>query len=140
MQLIRAIWPTVLVGSLMMGTVADAGYDYRCIIDREEVARGEAGPMRELDGSYIGKEFTVGRTSGVIAGVLSNASPTTPQVIDLGSKDNAYKVVQTMRREEGVGVGSYIYALIVYEFVKSNKKPFVYLDNFSVFFGHCEHF
>ena len=45
-----------------------------------------------------------------------------------------------MRLEDGVGVGSNIYALTINEFSKSPNKPFVFLNNDVVFFGSCEHF
>ena len=70
----------------------------------------------------------------------ANSYATKPQVIDSGSKDNAFKVVTTMRIEQGAGAGSNIYALTVNEYDKSQKKPFIFLNNDVVFFGACEHF
>ena len=75
-----------------------------------------------------------------MAGALKNSYATKPQVIDSGSKDNAFKVVTTMRIEQGAGVGSNIYALTINEYDKSPKKPFIFLDNDVVFIGACEHF
>ncbi len=75
-----------------------------------------------------------------MAGALKNSYVTKPQVIDSGSKDNAFKVVTTMRIEQGAGAGSNIYALTINEYDKSPKKPFIFLDNDVVFFGACEHF
>jgi hypothetical protein len=75
-----------------------------------------------------------------MAGVLKNSYVTKPQVIDSGSKDNAFKVVTTMSIEQGVGAGSNIYALTIIEYDKSPKKPFIFLNNDVVFFGACEHF
>jgi hypothetical protein len=49
-------------------------------------------------------------------------------------------MVATMRKEEGAGAGSNIYALTILEYEHAEKKPFVFLDNEVVFFGGCEHF
>ena len=75
-----------------------------------------------------------------MAGVLKNSYITMPQVIDYGSNDNAYKVVTTLRREEGAGAGSNIYALAISEYETSAQKPFVFLRNEFVYLGQCEHF
>jgi hypothetical protein len=45
-----------------------------------------------------------------------------------------------MQLEQGVGAGSNIYALTVVEYAQGAKKPFVFLENDTVFFGYCEHF
>lgn len=75
-----------------------------------------------------------------MAGILKNSYATRPVVIDLGSVENSYKVVTTMRRQEGAGAGSNIYALTINEFDKSSKKGFIFLENDVVYLGSCEHF
>lgn len=120
---------------------AVAADDYRCTIERLSLAAGDSGATYDLNRkSYVGKQFTVERTSGLMAGVLKNSYVTKPQVVDRGSKDNSFKVVTTMRVEQGAGAGSNIYALTVLEYEQGPKKPFVFLNNEMVFFGHCEHF
>ena len=75
-----------------------------------------------------------------MAGALKNSYVTKPQVIDPGSKGNAFKVVTTMRLEQGAGAGSNVYVLTINEYSSSPKKPFVFVENDEVFLGVCEHF
>jgi hypothetical protein len=115
--------------------------DYRCIIER--VATADAPPNAHLDfqiKNYLGKEFTVERRTGMMAGALKNSYITKPEVIDAGSDDNSYKAVTTLRKEQGAGRGSNAYVLIVSEYKKGPAKPFTFLDNDDVFFGTCFHF
>jgi hypothetical protein len=122
-------------------TITAHADDYRWVIERLSRASGDAGPEFEMyKSNYVGKEFSVERNSGVMAGILKNSYVTKPQVIDLGSKDNSYKAVTTLRKEQGAGFGSNIYALTVLEHVEAPKKPFVFLSNDIVFFGSCVHF
>ena len=115
--------------------------DYRCKIER--VATAEAPPNSQLDfqtKQYLGKEFTVERRTGVMAGALKNSYITRPAVIDFGSDGNSYKVITTLRREQGAGRGSNVYVLVVNEYDKGAEKPFTFVDNAEVYFGTCTHF
>lgn len=137
----RKIGLTILLSTVFMACVAQAGSNYRCTIGKVSLAQGDSGPTYDLyKRSYVGKVFTIDRISGLMTGALKNSYNTKPQVIDNGSDNNSYKVVTTMRQEEGVGAGSNIYALTVLEYEKTLNKPFIYLDNEAVFFGQCEHF
>lgn len=127
--------------SLFFISQANADSDYHCTIQRTATAEATPNATLELnEKNYIGKQFSVERKTGLIAGALKNSYATIPQVIDSGSKDNAFKVVTTMRIEQGAGAGSNIYALTINEYDKSPKKPFIFLNNDVVFFGACEHF
>jgi len=118
-----------------------AGDDYKCQIERISFASGDQGNLYDMYvKNYIGKDFTVFRSSGLMAGTLKNSYVTAPKVIDFGSTENSYKVVTTMSKEQGVGAGSNVYTLIVLEYEKGPKKPFVFLENDVVFFGVCSHF
>ncbi|NMH67022.1 hypothetical protein [Shewanella salipaludis] len=130
----------ILIGILaILGSQAyAAGSDYKCTIDRYSVASGDEGDVYEAYKKlYLGKVFTVERNSGLMAGALKNSHLTEPQVIDHGSAENSYKVVATMRKEQGVGAGSNIYSLTINEYEKSHQKSFVFLRNDEVFFGVC---
>ncbi len=141
MKLIRNGGVAIFCVSVLTTGVAVAGNGYRCTIERLSLAGGDSGAIYDFNKkNYIGKQFTVERASGLMAGALKNSYTTKPQVIDRGSKENAYKVVTTMRLEQGAGAGSNIYALTVVEYERGAKKPFVFLENDTVFFGHCEHF
>ncbi len=127
---------------LFVSGSAEANSDYKCTIKR--ISTAEDAPNSTLKyyekQGYIGKQFTVERSTGYIVGTIKNAYGTRPQVIDSGSKDNSYKVVTTMRLDEGAGSGTNIYALTIMEYIESPMKPFVFLQNDVVFFGTCEHF
>jgi hypothetical protein len=120
----------------------DAYSDFICVIQRISTAKTDPNNLI-LDlykKVFIGERFTVERKTGIMAGTLKNSYATKPQIIDSGSKDNSFKVITTMRLQEGAGAGSQIYALTINEYDNSPKKPFVFLDNDVAFFGSCEHF
>ena len=75
-----------------------------------------------------------------MTGVLKNSYITHPEVIHSGSDENSYKVVAALRREQGAGRGSNAYLLVVNEYAKGPKKPFVFVENDDVYFGSCSHF
>jgi hypothetical protein len=115
--------------------------DYRCTIERVDSAAAGAKPSFEFQQkNYVGKDFTVERRTGLMAGAFKNSYLTKPQVVDLGSADNAYKVVTTLRRDQGAGVGSNVYALVINEYEKAQIKPFLFMENNDVYFGTCVHF
>jgi len=129
----------MLAALLVIPASAIAARDYRCTI--KHVVSASSAPNQEAQSSaYVGKDFTVERKSGLMSGVLKNSYLTKPAVIDLGSSENSYKVVTTMRREQGVGAGSNIYALTIQEYEARPDKPFVFLQNDMAFFGQCTHF
>jgi len=131
----------ILVALFTSGVAHSTDDDYRCTINRVSLAQGDFGQEFEnLKKRYVGKEFTVERRTGLMAGTLKNSYGTDPQVIDHGSKDNSYKVVTTMKIEEGTGYGSNVHVLIISEYEKAPKKPFVHLCNEEVYFRYCEHF
>ncbi|MFQ2720510.1 hypothetical protein ACK3YS_16395 [Aeromonas caviae] len=120
---------------------AHAGTDYRCTVERIFDADGDNS--QQINGQrklYIGKEFTVDRSSGVMMGALKNSYMTKPVVVDRGSKDNSFKAVTTMRSDQGVGAGSTVSTLVVKEYAESPQKPFAFMSNDTVYFGHCVQF
>lgn len=124
-----------IVAVLMWTSNALAGPDYRCTI-----ANAVASTEKPENKMYVGRQFTVDRQSGVMAGALKNAYATDPQVIDYGSETNSYKVVTTMKQDQGVGAGSSVYALTINEYQTGARKPFLFLSNDDAFLGWCEHF
>jgi len=109
--------------------------DYRCTIERSVSASDVS-----LGHLYVGKQFTVERNTGLMAGALKNSYFTDPQVIDYGDSGNSYKVVTTMRKDQGAGAGSSIFALTIMEFKDGTRKPFIYLSDADAYLGWCEHF
>lgn len=115
--------------------------DYRCRI--ELVTMPGLVPKASADfwqKTYVGKEFSVERRTGVMAGALKNSFVTKPEVIDQGSEMNSFKVVATMRRDQGAGAGSNVYLLVIREFEKGAEKPFLFIDNDEIYSGTCKHF
>jgi hypothetical protein len=133
-----ALFLGAMITFTTMGTMAEP--DYRCTVERVVMISTE--PVKTLaweEKFYIGKQFTVERQTGLMAGILKNSFTTKPVVIDIGSKDNSYKVVTTMRLEEGAGFSSHIYALTINEYVDSSQKRFVFLNDDVVYLGKCDH-
>lgn len=131
----------IVTAAIFTVSFAHAGTDYRCRIERVYDADGDKSSL--IDGErklYVGKEFTVDRSSGIMIGALKNSYVTEPVVVDSGSKDNSFKSVTTMRRDQGAGAGSSVFSLVVKEYADTPKKPFVFLSNDTVYFGNCVHF
>ena len=115
--------------------------DYRCVITSRASAGDESLAVKKSQEKiYLGQEFTVERRTGLMAGILKNSYFTKPQVIDNGSKDNSFKVINSLRLEEGLGSGTNIYALTINEFERTEKKGYVFLVNDTVYLGTCKHF
>ncbi|WP_218244067.1 hypothetical protein [Pseudomonas sp. Irchel s3h14] len=130
------VWTkAVALLALAVTTNAWAAEDFRCRIESTVAAKEK--PINRI---FIGKQFTVERRTGLMAGALKNSYVTDPQVIDYGSTENSYKAVATMRKDQGAGVGSSIYALTINEYDESDRKPFIFLQNDEAFLGWCEHF
>lgn len=112
--------------------------DFRCevhsVISAPTLKTSE---QRLLDNTYVGKEFTVERRTGHMAGILKILSPVNPQIIDTGSSENSFKMVASMRRDQGVGAGSAIYSLVVNTFDTSIEKPFLFTYNATAYVGVC---
>lgn len=138
--------PIVLLALILSLTTAEVAAaqslsDYRCRIERIQAAPDLPGPSKEfLESTYLGKEFTVDRRSGITVGAVKNNMVVAPIVLDLGDKAGAYKVVALMPREKGGGASSNVYTLVVNEFESGQSKPFAYMHNATVYFGKCVHF
>jgi hypothetical protein len=135
---------TAALAALLLATCtafAQPLRDYRCTIERlagpDEDKKQLLEPRTKL---YQGREFTVERRTGLMAGALKNSYVTRPEVIDLGSSENSYKVITTLRQDQGAGRGSNAYLLVINEYKQGPRKPFVYVDNDDVYFGTCVHF
>lgn len=129
--------------SVTLCLIASSAYsasDYRCVVARRISAEQEPVYVQKMqENRYIGKEFTVERQTGLMAGILKFSSFTKPQIIDSGSTDNSFKVISSVRAGEGMG-GTSIYALTINEHERSDKKAFVFLVSDVVYLGTCKHF
>lgn len=126
--------------ALLCGT-SWAVEDYRCTIERVVLGpSSEAHLQASTTTKFKGKEFTISRRTGVMTGALKNAYVTAPVVVDMGSSQNSFKAVTTLRPGEGSGPGSNAYLLVVREYTSGPMKPFMFADNDEVYFGTCQHF
>ncbi|WP_460163469.1 hypothetical protein [Pseudomonas sp. S2_F03] len=127
-------WAIALATALGCGE-AMAATDYRCTVERTDSASESS-----VGNLFIGKQFTVERRTGVMAGALKNSYVTAPEVIDPGSTENSFKVVTTMRLDQSLGPGSAVFTLVINEYQDGPRKNFVFLEGDDVYFGWCEHF
>lgn len=119
---------------------AQAANDYRCTIEKRITASAEPPSIQKAqEMAHIGKQFTVERETGIMAGALFNAFNNDPEIVDDGATGNSFKVVTTIKQEEEHVYGSNIYALIINEHEKLAQKPFVFMENDVVYLGNCEH-
>lgn len=128
----------VLLGTagILAASTCFALDDYKCTVTGAFQVNADGQQATQVLKSYVGSEFTVERRSGVMAGSLKNSYVTAPVVIDHGSKDNAFKVVTTMKND----ITSNAYMLTVEEFVEGGSKPFVFVKNADIYYGRCVHF
>jgi hypothetical protein len=139
--LIRILVVTAAATVEFQNASAQTLRDYRCKIERVETT--EIPPNSRLEfqtKNYVDREFTVERRTGVMAGALKNSYITKPEVIDYGSAENSYKVVTTLRTEQGLGPGSNAYLLVINEYKEGLAKPFLFVENDVAYFGTCIHF
>ena len=107
---------------------------YECVI--EEISNSY--DVRNLETYYIGRIFNVDHSTGVMSGALKNDYVNKPLIIDSGSKDNGFKVINYLKIGEGLGSGSNVYSLIIEEYQSKPIKSFTYMDNAMVFRGNCK--
>ncbi|WP_449101767.1 hypothetical protein [Pseudomonas veronii] len=98
-----------------------AGSDYKYTIERVVGASYEA--YRQ---NYVGNQFCVHRQTDLMVGALKSFYVTRKKIIDHGSSENSFKVIMTMRKDQGIGAGSNIYALTINEYQNSARKPFIF--------------
>ena len=109
MKLFFSIVSVTLCLLVASATYAQVLPDYRCTVDCIISASLQSKNVRRNQkAQFIGRQFTVERRTDVMAGVLKNLYMTQPIVVDTGSVENAFKVVTTMRRDQGAGVDSMI--------------------------------
>ena len=140
MKTTQALRFLVSVTLCLIASSAYSASDYRCVVARRISAGQESVDVQKMqENTYIGKEFTVERQTGLMAGVLKFSSFTKPQIIDSGSTDNSFKVISSVSANEGLG-GTIIYALTINEYERSDTKAFVFLASDIVYLGTCKHF
>lgn len=126
--------------TFVSATLAQSLPNYKCKIERVTRADDAESKLIEIQRKhYLGQEFFVDRRTGEMSGALRNTYITRPEVIDAGSSETSFKVVTTLRRNQGAGPGSNVYSLVVNEYKNASRKSFVFIENDEVFFGYCTH-
>ncbi|MGV2947553.1 hypothetical protein [Acinetobacter sp. AGC35] len=114
--------------------IEEISNSYECVI--EEISNSY--DVKNLENHYLGQTFNVNRSTGIISGALKNDYVNKPIIIDPGSKDNSFKVINYLKIGEGLGRGSNVYSLIVEEYQSKPIKSFTYMDKAMVFRGNCK--
>lgn len=109
--------------------------DYICTIKNVQ-SPNQSGDLLDVEKHSIGKVFTVNRRTGITSGAVTNNYVSEPVVVDRGSKENYFKVITIMKND----ITSNMYMLMIEEFSESNKKPFIFTNNMTIYHGLCEHF
>jgi hypothetical protein len=128
----------IFTSMILLISNAFAKQEYECEIKTVAIADlTNEKVLSFLKKSYIGKKFKVDVDTAKISGTFNSNPFTKPQIIDKGSKENSFKLIQTMKLKEGLGKGSTIQALTISEYFESNEKPFIFLNTSEVFIGTC---
>ena len=128
----------IFVAVIFSGNVS-AFYDFKCTI-KDAVnleSDGSLNHRSHLVEWYIGKEFTVNRSTGVITGARLNNSMSgkMPTVYDYLPEENGYKAVTLYKPNNTIDY------LQINQYVESEEKPFFYKGAFGTMVsGTCSKF
>lgn len=137
--IMKNVWAGVgfvifLVSSVAYGRSAD----YVCTIEKEPSAFQLKRSDQEFAGDlHVGQKFTVQRTTGIMDGALKNAFTNQPNVVDPGSRDDAFKVITTEPMATG---GVNIFVLVIKEYEKTPTKDFIFINVDALYTGVCEYY
>lgn len=121
---------------LLLSGYVSALEDYKCKVSSAFEVDNNGQRIEKYLAPMTGREFTVDRLTGLMIGSLKNSYLTTPKVLDFGSSENSFKVITVMKND----ITSNVYVLVVEEFSENMRKPFIFTNNSSVFYGTCTHF
>jgi D-serine dehydratase len=119
--------------ALILPIFANSSGLYVCEIKSISSLNDKGYLETKYDQPYIGKTFTVAKSSGVMSGIIQNTLGGTPKVIQHPSKDWAYKVIteSTTKHKD-------VYYLLVQDFKHSRSKPFMFIQSGFTFHGLCQ--
>ena len=105
---------------------------YQCVV-KESKQLADDGTLESWD-FYLGTEFVVDRATGRMNGGLKNHGYFgDPKLIDLGSTEQAFKVITV--HDAGFPSVDYLY---VKSYAEGYEKPFVFRTNGDVLSGTCK--
>ena len=114
--------------------IASQSSAYECTVGSSSARLDDEGNLAPWP-LYEGDKFIVDKQSGKMLGKLRNENAFgTPEVIDNGSHEQAYKVVTIYKPFTSVSF------LTVNEFAEGKKKPFIFVNGTLVYAGNCENF
>ncbi|MFL0802401.1 MAG: hypothetical protein K6L81_01700 [Agarilytica sp.] len=121
--------PCFLLILLAASNVAVAFSDFKCVV-KDSIYLENDGSLNHktnLATAYIGKEFTVNRSSGLISGggLTNSMSGIMPSVYDYRPKDNGYKAVTHYKPNNTIDY------LQINQFTEGNEKPFFFKGAFG---------
>jgi len=110
--------------------------NYKCEVTSAFQVDNNGKRYEKILAPWVGSEFTVDRSSGIMTGSLKNSYVTSPEILDFGSSENAFKVITVMKNE----LISNVYVLVIEEYTEGIRKPFVFTANSDIYHGICNHF
>lgn len=129
----------VLLIFMLLPSTAYAGpYSYECEVYGEYVysTYGELTPEKKI---YFGEKFNVERKSGVVlGGSVGNSSYPTKTVIDMGGKEQSYKLLWVSKEVDDTNGGKNAVYLSIEEFNENFLKPFTLVVGSTVLSGLCK--
>lgn len=112
---------------------------YTCQINGEYKISDNGKLLPDNQNIYIDKIFNVERKSGVVlGGGVGNSSYPTKSVIDIGSKDQSFKLIWISKDVIGTNGGKNAVYLTIDEFINGDIKPFSMILSSKVLSGTCQ--
>jgi len=113
-------------------------YTYHCEVTSEFVLT-DTGTLELENKVYVGSKFSVERKSGVVLGEgIENSVFPTKQVIDAGSKEQAYQLVWISHEVVGVKGAYNSSYLRIQEYQEGIDKPFILNMGYKTLTGVCK--
>ncbi|ESS71830.1 hypothetical protein MGMO_88c00420 [Methyloglobulus morosus KoM1] len=133
--------PIIFIVLSLYSTIISATEGYKCH-PKQALGREDDGILRETGYTKIllniNTEFVVEKATGKIIGSKgfdnSNGLYGSPKVLDIGSKEQSYKVLTIYQPKVSVAY------LEIEEFNKNSSKPFTFMDSGIIISGTCEHY
>ena len=129
----------LLIASLFSSLSYAGAYSYSCEINGEYKFGSDGQLVPDDRKIYLGQQFNVERKSGVVLGAgVGNSSYLTKTVIDIGGKEQAYKLIWISKEVVGTNGGRNAVYLSVEEYSESDVKPFSMIVGSQVLSGVCQ--
>lgn len=118
---------------MCIGTSHAGSQAYICTVTAFHRLADDGNLSSSTEDPIVGKVFTVDRESGKIIGKYISSTGFETKVLDSGSEKQSFKVVAT----NPLGFLHVLY-LVIEEFQRELRKPFILFDGTSAYSGTCE--